>query len=190
MNICRFIYIEPCENRLYQQGTLDYNKAIMEIKTDIKNVFNSDNDTEIAAWDHRYATGIKLVDDQHRELVTLTNQLYKACRTRDGTLGNVFKETMHKMVEYVHFHFTAENELLERSGYPEYPDHKKEHDSLIKDILTSVKSYEDGNKFVPNSFVRTLKEWIFGHIAIKDHLYATYIRDQMNKGLLAKNFFG
>ena len=142
------------------------------------------HDEDIVVWEPRYATGVKLIDAQHRELMNLTNQLYHACLGKDVSLEAVFRDTMKRMVDYVHFHFKTEIELLERVGFPQFHDHKKQHDTLVKDILEAVKDYEDGNKFVPNAFVRTLKEWIFGHIGIYDRIYAAFIAEQKKKGLL------
>ena len=138
---------------------------------------------DIVTWSNSYATGISLIDDQHKELVILTNNLYKSCLTDKE--GIVFKEAMQHMVEYVRFHFGAEIELLERVNYPDSLNHKKEHEALIRSILDAAKNYDDGKRFVPNIFVRSLKDWIFGHIAISDKLYASYIADQKKKGLLS-----
>jgi len=141
---------------------------------------------DIVIWSEKYNTGVKLIDNQHRELANLTNKLYHACLSKDGE--EVFKETMSSMVDYVRFHFSAELELLERINYPGLLEHKEEHKALTKNILAAVKDYTDGKKFVPNIFVRTLRDWILGHIAVSDKLYATYIADQKKKGLLDADF--
>ena len=138
---------------------------------------------DIVTWTEKYATGVKLIDNQHKELVNLTNKLYHACLITNGE--EAFKDTMSSMVDYVRFHFNAELELLERINYPNIAEHKKEHEVLTKSILNAVRDYTDGKKFVPNLFVRTLKDWIFGHIAFSDKLYAAYIADQKKKGLLS-----
>ncbi|MCL2025713.1 MAG: bacteriohemerythrin [Leptospirales bacterium] len=138
---------------------------------------------DIVTWSEAYATGIKLIDDQHRGLVDLTNKLYLACLNKEDE--TVFKETMSSMVEYVRFHFSAELQLLERVNYPDLLEHKKQHESLVKSILDAAKDYGDRKKFVPNTFVRTLKDWVFGHIAHSDRLYVIYIADQKKKGLLS-----
>ena len=135
-------------------------------------------------WDISYATGIPLIDSQHRELVNLTNQLYNACRGGNEKAGSAFKEAMSAMVEYVRFHFSTEQKLLERINYPDYKKHKMMHDTLIKDILEAAQNYHEGKKFVPNQFVRTLKEWVFGHIAVYDKNYSFYVHEQKRKGLL------
>ena len=139
----------------------------------------------IIGWSDKYSVGINLIDTQHRELVSLTNELYRACFTSEAGLGDVFKEAMHRMVEYVKYHFTAEMKLLEKIRFPDCNNHKKQHDELVKKILETVKEFSGGKKFVPNNFVRTLEDWIFGHIAVSDKIYAAFVRDQKKKGLLA-----
>jgi hemerythrin len=140
---------------------------------------------DMVVWDEKYATGIVLIDSQHKELFSLTNELFQACLGGEETLKGVFKETMERMVNYVRFHFTAEQELLQRVKYPDYHEHKKQHDILVRDILEAVKGYSGGKKFIPNQFVRTLREWILSHIAVRDKLYAAYIAAQKKKGLLS-----
>jgi len=138
---------------------------------------------EIVSWSQNYATGIDLIDVQHMELVILTNILYKSCLNEHE--GIAFKDAMQHMVEYVRLHFSAEIELLERINYPDTLAHKKEHKNLIKSILDAAKNYGEGKRFVPNTFVRELKDWIFSHIAISDNLYASYIANQKKKGLIS-----
>jgi hemerythrin len=140
--------------------------------------------TEIVIWEDKYATGIELIDNQHKQLVELTNQLYLACLAGDEVTSTVFKDAMSRMVEYVRFHFSAELKLLNAINYPDYHNHKKMHDDLVHEILDAAKDYSGGKKFVANNFVRTLKDWIFGHIAVYDKIYAAYVADERRKGLI------
>ena len=144
--------------------------------------FNEGN--EYIKWGDIYSTGIRQIDEQHKQLVILTNQLYHACLAGDDSVGSVFKEAMSRMVEYVRFHFSAEQKLLEQINYPNCKDHKTKHDALIKDILEMAKEYGEGRKFVPNHFVRILKDWVFGHIAVEDKIYSAFVQEQMKRGLL------
>jgi len=145
--------------------------------------FVSDN-KDIVSWGPKYATGVNIIDKQHKELVDLTNKLYHACLNRNEDMDTTFKEAMHRLVEYVRIHFTDEQALLKDIDFPNYAEHKKEHEDLIKDILEASKNYGAGIKLVPNHCVRTLKDWIFSHIAIADKLITRYVKDQKNKGLL------
>jgi len=147
-------------------------------------MINMNDNPDMVVWDEKYATGIPLVDSQHKELFSLTNELFRACLYGDEVLKGVFKETMGRMVDYVRFHFGAEQEILQRINYPGYQEHKKQHDTLVRDILEAVKEYNEGKKLVPNQFVRTLRDWILSHIAVTDKLYVAYIAEQKKKGLL------
>jgi hemerythrin len=146
---------------------------------------NTEN-AEIVSWSDKYATGIELIDSQHHQLVNLTNELYRACLSGGIERLAVFKEAMSRMVEYVRFHFTAELKLLDAIKYPDYNNHKKMHNDLVEEILTASSTYDDGRKFVPNHFVRTLRDWVFGHIAVYDKMYAEYVAEQKGKGILTE----
>ena len=156
----------------------------MNIKTDQVNNLLNDGNKDIVIWGDSYATGIEQIDNQHKELVRLTNQLYHACLSGNEAIDTVFKTAMSSMVEYVRFHFTDELVLLKRINYPNYHEHKKEHDTLVMNILEASKEFNSGKKFVAHSFVRTLKDWVFSHIAFSDKLYAAYVNEQKSKGLL------
>jgi hemerythrin len=146
---------------------------------------NSNDNKDMVVWDEKFATGIELIDSQHKELFSLTNELFRACMGDNETLKDVFTETMGRMVDYVRFHFGAEQGMLQRIKYPDYPEHKRQHDKLIRDILDAGQEYNKGEKFVPNQFVRTMRDWILSHIALTDKQYVLYIAAQKKQGLLS-----
>ena len=152
---------------------------------------NQSEKLQLVSWSDKLTVDIEIIDMQHKELVNLTNELYRACLITDPTLTAVFKETMSRLVDYVRFHFTTEIEIMERINFPNTQSHKMQHDQLIMQILKAVHDYNRGKKFIPNQFVRTLKDWIFSHVAIYDQEYATFVRTQKNRGLLTdKDIYG
>ena len=157
----------------------------MNIKSENVDSTANSGAPEIVTWSDKFATGIEMIDEQHRQLVILTNQLYQACLAGHSTAGPVFLQAMTRMVEYVRFHFSAEQKLLERIGFPDYKDHKMQHDTMVRNILDAAKDYNEGKQFVPNAFVRTLKDWVFGHIAVYDKTYAAYVANLKSKGLIS-----
>jgi len=157
----------------------------MNIKTSQMNSLINHEDQVIVSWGESYATGIEQIDKQHKELVNLTNELYHACLNGTETVEVAFKTALSKLVEYVRFHFTVELELLKRVNYPNYNEHKKQHDTLIMNILEASKDYGGSRKFIAHKFVRTLKDWVFGHIAFSDKAYSAYIHEQKHKGILS-----
>jgi hemerythrin len=142
------------------------------------------SDNMIVEWDDRYSIGIPLVDEQHKELIRLTNSLYESCLQGDEAARESFKAAIRELVDYVKFHFGAEEQILKNINYPEFAGHKKRHEDFVRQVLGEVKNFEEGKKFVPNVFVRFLKDWILTHIAMEDKKYAEYILALKKKGTL------
>jgi hemerythrin len=141
-------------------------------------------DDVLVEWDDRYSVGIQLIDEQHKELIKLTNALYKGCLSGDEAACSYFMEAIHGTVDYVRRHFSAEERLMENVKYPDLAEHKREHESFVKKILEDVGSFQGGKKFVPNVFVRYLKDWILTHIAVQDKKYSKYIFNLKKQGVL------
>ena len=146
----------------------------------------SDRGETLITWSDRYDTGIGIIDSQHRELVNLINKLYRACAHGGDGIDAGFREAMSAMVEYVHFHFDAEAEILERSNYPQVSEHRKEHEKLVKAILEALQEYESGAPLVPEKFAQTLKDWVFSHIAVHDRAFGKYLAEQKKPGFSQK----
>ena len=144
------------------------------------------NDSQVLVeWHDRYSVGIPKIDEQHKELLRLTNELYASCLKDNDEEAKVhFKSTIGAIVNYVSEHFGAEERLLQRINYPGYAAHKQEHDNFVKKVLEQVKDFSEGRSFVPNNFVRYLKDWILGHIAMSDKLYSEYIFKLKREGKL------
>jgi hemerythrin len=142
-------------------------------------------DTNLVEWDDQYVVGIPLIDEQHKTLINMTNELYLGCLKGDAAAEAYFLKTIHKAVDYVRFHFSSEEKLLNRIGYPNFTAHKKEHEDFAREIIQQVEAFQAGKKFVPNVFVRFLRDWVLTHIAVSDKGYAKYLVDMKKQGLQA-----
>ncbi|MDR0569553.1 MAG: bacteriohemerythrin [Spirochaetaceae bacterium] len=141
-------------------------------------------DNVFVKWDERYAVGIALIDEQHKQLIDLTDSLYAACRQGGTFVRNHFGEVLRATVDYVAFHFSTEEKIMERIRYPDFLAHKREHENFVKKILEDRKNFEEGKNFVPYGFTHFLKEWILSHIAVSDKLFVAYIQRRKKSGVL------
>jgi hemerythrin len=141
----------------------------------------------IVEWDDKYSVGIPLIDGQHKELIENTNRLYQGCLAGTDEERKVFfMEAVKSVVDYVKYHFSAEERMLENVKYPELSGHRKQHESFVKQLLDDVQGFKGGQKFAPNNFVRFLRDWILSHIAVEDIKYSRYIFDLKKSGKLDK----
>ena len=126
-------------------------------------------------WDTRFMLGIPLIDRQHEKLVQLTNSLYMACLHSKEKANRGFIAAVHEAVDYVCYHFTTEEKIMLLTEFPEYLNHKKEHESFVREILNRTQKFTDKNHLIPNRFVYFLKDWILSHIAVCDKVLAEHI---------------
>ncbi|MDR0525856.1 MAG: bacteriohemerythrin [Spirochaetaceae bacterium] len=141
-------------------------------------------DNLFVKWENRYAVGIRVIDEQHKQLINLTDALFESCRQGEGFAREHFGEVLSAAVDYVAFHFSTEEQIMIRVNYPEYPAHKQEHEGFVKKVLEDKKRFEKGQSFVPNGFARYLRDWILSHIAVSDKLIVDHILRLKKEGVL------
>ncbi|MDR1931336.1 MAG: bacteriohemerythrin [Spirochaetales bacterium] len=124
------------------------------------------------AWSDAFSVGSKLIDDQHKGLVQMTNDLFTGCERRDETVS--FMKAIQSAVSYAKVHFATEERFMQKTNYPDYALHKKEHEDFVQMVLKQVKNFEDGN-CAPIDFALFLKNWLLNHIAVSDKKYSPYL---------------
>ena len=133
---------------------------------------------DFVSWENTYSIGIRIVDDQHKQLLILTNTLYDVCCShghRHEVTHERFKETIQSTVDYAVMHFAMEEKLMDKTNYPGMANHKNEHKQFVYKVLKNVNDFKEGKTFVPNAFVRFLRDWILEHIAIEDKKLGEFI---------------
>lgn len=131
---------------------------------------------ELVEWSDKYSVGISEIDEQHKKLLDIANQLFAACVQGKDAAQMEFRRIVKEAVKYVQTHFSFEEELMKRAGYPAYAEHKAEHAAFVAKVLEGVRDFEGGKPFVPNNFARFLRDWTLEHIAITDKQYENHLK--------------
>lgn len=120
-------------------------------------------------WNSKFSVQIKEIDDQHKVLVNLLNELYDSMESKDSekVIGRIIGE----LVEYTAFHFRTEETYFDNFNYKETVDHKQKHRSLIKKLFVIKSDFESGKISVSNDLLEFLKQWLFEHILVTDKEY-------------------
>ncbi|MCL2440407.1 MAG: bacteriohemerythrin [Treponema sp.] len=131
---------------------------------------------ELITWSEKFSSGIKLIDDQHKELVALVNEMFNHVTGNDLQEHNYFNRVINDAVAYVKTHFATEEKLMIATKFEGYAEHKKEHETFILAVVENIKDYEAGKRLTLSTFTRFLKDWVLSHIALMDKKYFEYFR--------------
>jgi len=130
-------------------------------------------------WNNSMSVGIEEIDQQHKKLVSLIDDLYQAMSKGKGKeeLEIIFKE----LFDYVKTHFFAEEKLMFVHHYDGYEGHKREHQKFVEQLKKYKEKFDQGDRKVAIEVSKFLKEWLINHIMKTDQQYAPYLKERINE---------
>jgi len=131
---------------------------------------------ELISWSDRLSCGIPLIDEQHKGLVALVNEMFNHVTGNEEEEYIYFNKVIQEAVQYIKIHFATEERLLLTTQIPGYAMHKKAHISFILTVVNNINDYETGKRFNLFAFTKFLKDWILSHIALMDKQYFEQIK--------------
>ena len=134
------------------------------------------NNSELIRWSGSFSCGIKLIDDQHKALVVLINDMFKHVSGNQEQEHAYFSNVIHEIIKYVKIHFATEEKILLATKFAGFSQHKREHDFFILTVMEKVDEYNARKHTNLSSFTKFLKDWVLSHIAIMDKQYFEYLR--------------
>jgi len=132
---------------------------------------------EIFPWDANFETGITVIDEQHKTLVSLLNTLvsHLAFQSDAPTLNAVFDQ----LRDYTVVHFTTEEAIWGQylTDDPWTARHHTTHTSFVDEVLR-LKAEEESKPFetVIENIVTFLTRWLALHILESDKRMALVVR--------------
>lgn len=138
------------------------------------------NEQKLVTWSDELSVGIQEIDEQHKILVNLLNQLHDAIVHHHG--GEATHQILSKLLEYTHIHFAVEESLLRILGYPDYEEHKHHHELLLNEVQKLIAKMQGGKKSISFELLHFLKMWLTKHIMEEDKEYTSFL---LSKGVIA-----
>ncbi len=128
------------------------------------------------SWRETYNIGVDEVDQQHQELVVKLNEFLDACIQQKGK--EKIMETLAFLRDYTVEHFRSEEEIMLKYNYPEYAEHKKDHDEFVASVLELEASIQTQGATVVTTLKlnRTLTDWLLSHISKSDMKIGQFLR--------------
>ena len=127
-------------------------------------------------WTPELSVNVKEINNQHKQLVNLINLLHDSMKSGKGK--DVMGKVLNDLTDYTVYHFGTEERLFQKYGYIEYPQHKKEHDDLTKQVLDVKSKFEAGQTTVTIEVMNFLKDWLNNHIKHSDKKYSAFLNSK------------
>lgn len=131
----------------------------------------------LMTWNEKMSVGVKVLDDDHKRLVALVNELHDALKTGHGkdALGKI----LDSLVTYTKSHFAREEQFFARTNYPDSAAHKKEHDDLTNQVLQVQAKFNSGaSTGLSLQVMNFLRDWLTNHIQGSDKKYGPYLNSR------------
>ncbi len=121
----------------------------------------------------QYQTGLLWQDIQHREWVSLLDQLEEAQKI--GQDQQLFHEAVSFLVMYVNHHFFLEQEYMKRYLYPEERFHNEEHRIYLLRLKDFREKHREYSEEACLKIIQSMTDWIYSHIVENDKKLGEFI---------------
>jgi len=126
------------------------------------------------AWEPKYELGIKSVDDDHKKLVTIIDELLGALSQGKGK--EVVLPIIKKLEDYTLFHFRREEFYMKCANFAELPSHLIEHKRFVDRLKELKEKGMQNDVSVSVELMKFLKEWLINHIQVTDRRYEQLLK--------------
>ena len=136
----------------------------------------------LIVWKPSFAIGIPVIDAEHKQLVELCNELYKAIMSnKNSERKDVVRIALKECADYVRTHFANEEKLMQVCGYKDFEAHKRTHAEFVKKVLEKSRNFENETFSSSLEFAKFLYDWSLSHIAHTDTLYVGDLKAYLGK---------
>jgi hemerythrin len=125
-------------------------------------------------WQQRLEVGHPQIDADHRTLVDALNQLHAA--VDQGKDKEEVVRTLNFLRDYTVTHFSAEEALMLKHGYPKASMHLAAHSDLLMQVSDFIANYRAGTIVSIPEMLTFLEAWLIEHIQVKDKELGGFLR--------------
>jgi len=124
-------------------------------------------------WDDSINLNITEIDEQHRMLVSMINDIYAAKQFEKG--NEELAKLLNRMSVYAAFHFAKEEDILASHDYPELDGHIKEHSNFEQKVFDFENAFAQGKVELSAKVISILGEWLIKHFKSSDQQFTQFL---------------
>ncbi|MCI6799974.1 MAG: bacteriohemerythrin [Spirochaetia bacterium] len=134
---------------------------------------------ERVVWDDKYLLGIPEIDSQHKKLIEIANELYDIASVSTDKYKQEMGTVLKKIVDYTVYHFSNEEQFMQKYGYAGSAIHKTAHDSFVREVEYQVNKLSTDDVAAGSKFYEFISNWILTHIAKADKVWAAFVKTKL-----------
>ncbi len=123
-------------------------------------------------WNDSLSVKIKSIDNQHKKLIDMINDFYENIKNRSS--DDSVHALIDNMKKYTVMHFNHEEKYMKDLHYPDYLNHKKEHDLFIEKVKSVEEKLKNVKIILSFEITDFLKDWVKNHIQGSDQKYTEF----------------
>ena len=120
-------------------------------------------------WDDKYSVGISIIDEEHKQLIGIINKAIAAKQHSDNSKEII--EILNEINKYALAHFADEEAYMIQFNYPDYEQHRKEHQGFSIETMAFLDSAAMGDCQLASKILEHLKNWLVHHVQGTDRKY-------------------
>jgi len=126
----------------------------------------------VITWQDEMSVGVSEFDTHHKRIIALINKLQSSVARDDD--GSITRDVLTEVSNYTLYHFFAEEDLMDKYGYPGAEAHKKEHLELTSKTLQLMNDAFRNRINIGGAVLDFLIRWLKQHIMITDKQYSAF----------------
>jgi hemerythrin len=137
-------------------------------------------DKPLIEWTDALSIGIEEVDQQHKALVAMLNDLNTAIHEHHGSAEA--RKILDRLAEYTRVHFATEEGVMRLIRYPGFDIHKNQHEHLLGEVVSLQEKLDKKQASISFELLHFLKVWLSKHITESDKRFGEFA---VSRGLVA-----
>jgi hemerythrin-like metal-binding protein len=129
-------------------------------------------------WNEKYELGIESIDNDHKVLVGLIDDIYVALSKGDAQI--IVHKTVSQLVDYAKIHFKREEYYMQMINYSEQFKHESEHKVFSKKVDDFVEKLDAGIANITLEVISFLRDWLINHIQQTDKKLGDELKKHKN----------
>lgn len=121
---------------------------------------------EWVSWDDSLSVGIDVIDEHHKYLIDLVNDLHKVITEKCGS--REVARVLNALGQYAQIHFRAEEKMMEHHGYSAINRQMHQHQHFERKVKAFYDELHVNPLTAQHDVLTFLRDWLVKHIVVED----------------------